>query len=230
MQKNWAYILDLFCYRHGFAGQIYDSQGNELFPIINYCVAHEKTMEFYGDNVNQEFCLPIIEQFKSLAVPVVLRSKIILRPNIILYPFTVDNQKYFLFTGFYLCEGEKEWLLKNTMETPWKFYLDTLVKFTLAEEQNMINEISRLVQLLTNQGSQSPLETVSDQTNEPLTERENQVFVLLVRGLTNKEIASSLFISENTVKSHVRNLMQKKKVDDRRKLIILHSENDPSNT
>ncbi|WP_438825612.1 response regulator transcription factor [Neobacillus drentensis] len=94
----------------------------------------------------------------------------------------------------------------------------------------MINEIGRLLQLLTNQGSLSPLEAVSDQTNETLTERENQVFILLVRGLTNKEIASSLFISENTVKSHVRKLLQKKKVDDRRKLIILHTENDPSIT
>ena len=230
MQNNWAYLLDLFCYRHGFVGQIYDSQGNELFPIINYSVAHQKTMEIYGDNVNQEFCLPIIQQFKSLTEPVVLRSKFILRPNIILYPFTVDNQKYFLFSGFYLCEGEKEWLLENTIETPWRFYLDTLETFTNAEEQNMIHEIGRLVQLLTNQGSQSPLEAVSDQTNEALTEREYQVFVLLVRGLTNKEIASSLFISENTVKSHVRKLLQKKNVDDRRKLIILHSENDPSNT
>lgn len=167
-------------------------------------------MEIYGDNVNQEFCLPIIQQFKSLTDPVVLRSKFILRPNIILYPFTVDNQKYFLFSGFYLCEGEKEWLLENTIETPWRFYLDTLETFTNAEEQNMIHEIGRLVQLLTNQGSQSPLEAVSDQTNEALTEREYQVFVLLVRGLTNKEIASSLFISENTVKSHVRKLLQRK--------------------
>ncbi|WP_088041928.1 helix-turn-helix transcriptional regulator [Bacillus sp. EAC] len=230
MQNNWAYILDLFCYRHGFAGQIYDSRGNELFPFINYCEGHQKSMEFYGDKVNQEFCLPIIEQFNSLTDPVVLRSKIILRPNIILYPFTVDHQKYFLFTGFYLCEGEKEWLLENTMETPWKFYLGTLKIFTLSEEQNMIHEIGRLVQLLTNQGSLSPKVAVSEQSNEPLTERENQVLVLIVRGLTNKEIAKNLFISENTVKAHVRKILQKKKVEDRRKLIILHSENDPSNT
>ncbi|MGW6331799.1 MadR family response regulator transcription factor [Nocardia rhamnosiphila] len=42
-----------------------------------------------------------------------------------------------------------------------------------------------------------------------LTEREQSVLELLARGLSNREIGSRLFISETTVKFHVRNLMRK---------------------
>jgi len=42
-----------------------------------------------------------------------------------------------------------------------------------------------------------------------LTEREKEVIQLVAQGLTNKDIASSLLISEGTVKVHLRNIMEK---------------------
>ena len=44
---------------------------------------------------------------------------------------------------------------------------------------------------------------------EPLTERERQVLELVVEGLTNAEIATQLYLSENTVKKYLRNILQK---------------------
>jgi two-component system NarL family response regulator len=42
-----------------------------------------------------------------------------------------------------------------------------------------------------------------------LTDREMQVLRLMAQSKSNKDIAASLFISENTVKNHVRNILEK---------------------
>ncbi|MDP3879832.1 MAG: response regulator transcription factor [Dehalococcoidales bacterium] len=42
-----------------------------------------------------------------------------------------------------------------------------------------------------------------------LSPREGEVLQQLARGATNREIADSLFISENTVKTHLKNIMEK---------------------
>jgi DNA-binding NarL/FixJ family response regulator len=50
---------------------------------------------------------------------------------------------------------------------------------------------------------------------DPLTPREFEVLALLARGLPNREIADSLFITERTVKFHVSSLLAKLGADNR---------------
>jgi DNA-binding NarL/FixJ family response regulator len=47
------------------------------------------------------------------------------------------------------------------------------------------------------------------QANAILSPREGEVLQLVAKGATNKEIGESLFISENTVKTHLQNIMEK---------------------
>jgi DNA-binding NarL/FixJ family response regulator len=50
---------------------------------------------------------------------------------------------------------------------------------------------------------------------DPLTVREEEVLRLVTTGLSNKEIAALLFISDGTVKSHVEHILRKLGVSDR---------------
>ena len=53
-----------------------------------------------------------------------------------------------------------------------------------------------------------------------LTPREKEVFKLLVTGLSTKEIAHTLNISEKTVRNHISNVMQKLGVKGRANAVI----------
>ena len=53
-----------------------------------------------------------------------------------------------------------------------------------------------------------------------LTQREEEVLELLTHGITYKGVASKLFISETTVKTHVNNIFQKLQVNDRTQAVL----------
>lgn len=53
----------------------------------------------------------------------------------------------------------------------------------------------------------------------PLTEREQEILLLLEEGLTNKEIAEKLFLASGTVKIHVKNIREKLQVTNRIKAV-----------
>jgi len=53
-----------------------------------------------------------------------------------------------------------------------------------------------------------------------LTNREREVFELLVKDKTTKEIAQLLFISEKTVRNHISNVIQKLGVKGRSQAVV----------
>jgi DNA-binding NarL/FixJ family response regulator len=55
---------------------------------------------------------------------------------------------------------------------------------------------------------------------EELTQREQEILQLIVKGRSNKEISAALFISEDTVKTHLKTLFQKMGVSARTEAAI----------
>jgi DNA-binding NarL/FixJ family response regulator len=66
---------------------------------------------------------------------------------------------------------------------------------------------------------------VNTYLKETLSERELDVFMLLLEGKTNKTIAEELFVSVNTVKFHLQNIYLKLDVDNRTDAILSVSSN-----
>lgn len=53
----------------------------------------------------------------------------------------------------------------------------------------------------------------------PLSAREREVLELVVKGFSNRDIATTLIISEHTVKNHLRNIMDKLQLENRVQLV-----------
>ena len=64
-----------------------------------------------------------------------------------------------------------------------------------------------------------------DELREPtgaprLTDRELEVLKLVATGLNNRDIARELYISENTVKNHIRNILEKLQLHSRMEAVV----------
>jgi two-component system NarL family response regulator len=53
-----------------------------------------------------------------------------------------------------------------------------------------------------------------------LTDREMEVLRLVAKGMNNRDIAKELFISENTVKNHIRNILEKLQLHSRMEAVV----------
>jgi two-component system NarL family response regulator len=73
----------------------------------------------------------------------------------------------------------------------------------------------------------SEFKTLADQAAEKeqlpapvLTPRELEVLKLVARGMSNREVADQLYISENTVKNHIRNILEKLHLHSRMEAVM----------
>ena len=59
-----------------------------------------------------------------------------------------------------------------------------------------------------------------DAPAESLSPREAEILALIARGWTNSEVSDELFLSFNTVKSHIRSAYRKIDVDSRTQAVV----------
>lgn len=102
----------------------------------------------------------------------------------------------------------------------FKLYKNTKEKNFLIEEENQrIREDIRYHVELEEQNRHSK-NSLSDY---PFTERQLQIIELVLKGRSNKEIAAELFISENTVKYHLKTIYGILNIKQRNELLILYA-------
>jgi len=76
----------------------------------------------------------------------------------------------------------------------------------------------KLMHALTKQQSASPLD--ERQLHQSLKPQDAEILDLVAQGMTNREIAEMLTMSEHTVRAHVRGLMHKLNVENRTQLAV----------
>jgi DNA-binding NarL/FixJ family response regulator len=128
-------------------------------------------------------------------------------PHIQIVMLTVSDNDEDLFTA--IKNGAKGYLLKNL--EPQQLY-KMLEGLRQGESPISGAMASRILQEFRQpDASQGD----SGETRDALTPREVQVLEQVVTGATNKEIAKVLHITENTVKIHLRNILEKLQVQNR---------------
>jgi DNA-binding NarL/FixJ family response regulator len=135
---------------------------------------------------------------------------------------TFDDDEY-VFEG--LKAGARGYMLKDTSSDEIAAAVRAvaggaaLIQPSVARK--VVAEFSRLAA-----GGQGPGQPAAPQPPEvsalaePLTEREREVLQGLAAGLSNRELAERLVITEGTVKNHVSNLLAKLGVRDRTQAVL----------
>ncbi|HWR88952.1 MAG TPA: LuxR C-terminal-related transcriptional regulator [Dissulfurispiraceae bacterium] len=91
--------------------------------------------------------------------------------------------------------------------------------FTIGQCES--GDISHVMILLEGISDKRAINLEEARTKYQLTNRELELVVLISDGLTNKEIAERLFISEHTVKDHIKHIMRKMDVCTRSGVIAI---------
>lgn len=182
----------------------------------------QQDIEVIGEASNGEEALQLI---KELQPDIVIMDLSMPKLNGIEATEQIKNEglpvKVMILTSFY----DQDHILPAIEAGAAGYYVkdsdpDELVtairKIYEGEKQFHSKITTQLVSALTNKSESKSEETIHDK----LTKREMDVLKEITRGKSNKEIASSLFITEKTAKTHVSNILAKLQLQDRTQLAL----------
>ncbi len=161
------------------------------------------------------------------------RQMLKLYPDLKVIMITASEKDQDLFEA--IKAGAQGYILKAVTDS--KYMREAIIQVAAGEAIIPPAMVPRLLHEFANLSEEVPVsprmnpkpeKTEKDLENEPvktqkpetielnlLTPRENQVLKLVAQGLTNKEVATKLVISENTVRSHLRFILDKLHMNNR---------------
>ena len=182
-----------------------EAAGYEVVEQVgNGKMAIEAVRQHKPDLVLLDIKMPETNGIEALRI---IRSEF---PNLRIVMLTVSDADEDLFLA--IQAGANGYLLKDLTSDEFLEMLSGLERGEAAVSRKVT---SRLI---------AGYQQLSAQVGDPkslLTERELELLYLLADGLSNKVIAEKLFISENTVKYHIKNILQKFGVQNRTEAVAM---------
>lgn len=176
-------------------GEAFD--GEEVIGLLGRCDPDIMLLDVKMERINGLQILPqIVEQFPRLKV-VILTAQISPAESV---KAIRDGAR-----GIILKHAASEFLIKG-------------VRKVFAGE--LWADSSTMTQVVESLSRKFRVDRGPEKGRKELSEREIEVVVLVASGHRNKEIAAKLFISEQTVKTHLSNIFQKLEVNDRLELAL----------
>ena len=171
--------------------------GEEVLLLLNHCRPDVLLLDIKMEKINGLQILPqIVGQYPQLKV-IVLTAQISQAESV---RAVKDGAR-----GIILKHAASEFLIKGIRKVfDGELWADT-------------STMTRVVESLS---SKYRGERDSEKDRKELSQREKEVVGLVASGCRNKEIANKLFISEQTVKTHLSNIFQKLEINDRLELAL----------
>ena len=177
-------------------------EGDSLFSIVGQATNGKEAIEFceklLPDILLIDINMPLLYGLEATKI---IKGKF---PYIKVIILSVSDHIEDLFTAIQY--GAQGYLLKNMDPDDWLQYLRSIVAGSNTAAKDLAGKL--LYQFRERDLQNAP--SISS-----LTPREKEILLLVSKGLTNKQMAEQLFISENTVKNHMKNLLEKLNLENR---------------
>ncbi len=191
-------VDDHVLFRRGIAAVLAHQEGLEVVgEAADGLEAIEKAREITPDVILMDLNMPRCSGLEAIQA---LQAEM---PQINILVLTVSEMETDLFaavkfgaTGYLLKKAEPEELISAILH---------IARGEVIVSPLMATKLLTEFKDLTAGAERKPAE----KADADLSPREGEVLQLVAQGSTNKEIADSLFISENTVKTHLKNIMEK---------------------
>jgi two-component system, NarL family, nitrate/nitrite response regulator NarL len=189
-------------FRKGVASLLSEEPGFEVIgEASNGQEAIEKARDLMPDVILMDVSMPGVNGLEATQR---IKQEI---PYVRIVILTVSDEDQNLFEA--IKHGAQGYLLKKI--DPQTLF--RTLRGAMAGEAPLSRSMA--TKLLAEFGRQSRRASQPPTPTGTLTEREKEVLGLLAAGKTNKEIAGALAIAENTVKNHLKNILEKLHLENR---------------
>ena len=191
-------VDDHALFRRGITAVLTNQKGIEIAgEALDGLEAIRKAEEIAPDVILMDLNMP---NCSGLEATQAIETKM---PQVNILVLTVSDKEADLFAA--IKYGAKGYILKNTEPEELVHAI-----FHIAQGGVIVSPLmaAKLLTEFKDVETEDSKE-VAQEAEAVLSPREGEVLQMVARGATNRQIADSLFISENTVKTHLRNIMDK---------------------